>query len=163
LEKDSSTDRLVYTTPLVTSDVIVAMAGYGGPAIGFKPGVTGDLTASNRLWRHPVNPQRIGSGVIVGDHIFMVNEPGIAQCIEWKTGKVLWNERVCGPVWGSLVYADGKLYVTSLDGETAVLAPSPKFEKIASNKLGERTLASIAVSDGRLYIRTYKHLWCIGK
>jgi outer membrane protein assembly factor BamB len=163
LEKDKAKDRLIYTTPLVTSEVIVAMAGFGGPAIALKPGEKGDVTDTNRLWRHPANPQRIGSGVLIGDHIFMVNEPGTAQCIEWKTGKVIWNERLCGSVWGSFVYADGRLYVTALDGETAILAPEPKFEVIARNKLGERTLSSLAISDHRLYIRTFKHLWCIGK
>jgi len=163
LEKDKAKDRLVYTTPLVTSEVIVAMAGYGGPGIALKPGEKGDVTDANRLWRHPVNPQRIGSGVLIGDHIYVINEPGNAQCIEWKSGKVVWNERVCGNVWGSFVFADGKLYVTSLDGQTVILAPKPKFEEIARNKLGERTLSSLAVSDQRLFIRTYKHLWCIGR
>lgn len=163
LEKDKAKDRLIYTTPLVTPDVIVAMAGFGGPGMALKPGEKGDVTAENRLWRHPTNAQRIGSGVLVGDHIYMINEPGNAQCIEWKTGKVVWNERVCGNVWSSFVYADDKLYVTSLDGETVILAPKPKFEEIARNKLKERTLSSLAVSEKRLYIRTYKNLWCIGK
>jgi outer membrane protein assembly factor BamB len=163
LERDKEPDRLTYTSPLVTSDVVVAMAGFGGPAIGLKPGGKGDVTDAQRLWRHPGNPQRIGTGVIIGEHIYMANEPGNAQCIEWKTGKVVWTERLGGNLWGSLVHSDGRLYVTTLDGETVVFAAKPKFEELARNPLKERTLASIAVSDGTLFIRTYQHLWCIGK
>ena len=121
------------------------------------------MTETHRLWRHPSAPQRIGSGVIIGEHLYNANEPGTLQCIEWKTGKSLWTERLGGGVWGSLVHADGKLYVTRLDGETVVVAAKPKFELIAKNPLGERTLSSIAISDGQIFIRTYKHLWCIGK
>jgi outer membrane protein assembly factor BamB len=139
------------------------MAGFGGPTIALKTGGKGDITETHRLWRHPANPQRIGSGVIIDDHVFAINEPGSIQCMELKTGKVLWTERVGGGVWGSFVQAEGKLYVTLLNGETVILTAKPKFEEIARNKLGERTLASMAVSDHRLYIRTYKHLWCIGK
>jgi outer membrane protein assembly factor BamB len=163
LQKDNARDRLIYTTPLVTPEVIVAVAGFMGPAIALKPGEQGDVTDTNRLWRETRNTQRIGSGVLIGDYVFLLDEPGTAQCVEWKSGKVVWKERICGSVWGSFVYADGRLYVTSLDGETVILAPKPKFEVIARNKLGERTLSSLAIADQHLYIRTYKHLWCIGK
>ena len=156
--------KLVYTSPLVSSEYVVAMSGYGGSAIGIKTGGTGDVTKSHQLWRHPNAQQRIGSGVIIGDHIYMMNEPGTMMCIEAKTGKTLWTERAGSGVWGSLVHADGKLYVTSLTGDTVVLVAQPKYQELARNRLnGERTLSSIAVSNGRLYIRTYKHLWCIGK
>jgi outer membrane protein assembly factor BamB len=163
LEKDKAKDRLVYTTPLVTPDVIVAMGGFNGAAIALKTGGKGDVTDSLRLWRHPSGPQRIGSGVIVGAHVFIVNEPGTAQCIAWKTGKILWTERAGAGAWGSSILVEDKIYVTNVDGETIVLAAKPEFEVLARNPLKERTMASIAVSDQRLYIRTYKHLWCIGK
>src|SRR5262249_182906 len=83
---------------------------------------------------------------------------GTLQCITWKDGKALWTERLGGGVWGSLVHADGRFYVTLLDGETVVVAAKPKFEVLAKNPLKERTLSSIAISDGHLFIRTYKHL-----
>jgi outer membrane protein assembly factor BamB len=139
------------------------MAGFTGPAMAVRPGGKGDVTETHRLWRDTRAPQRIGSGVIVGEHVYLVNEPGTAQCIELKTGKVLWTERVGAKVWGSLVAADGKLYVTNLEGETLVLDAKPTFKVLARNPLKERTMASIAVSDGDLFIRTHEHLWCIGK
>jgi outer membrane protein assembly factor BamB len=162
LAKDDATDRLVYTSPLVSPEAVVAMAGYGGPALAVKPGGTGDVTETCRLWRHKGAPQRIGSGVIVGDHVYMLNEPGTAECIELKTGKSVWNERVAHGAWGSLVHAGGRLYVTNVEGETLVLAAKPKFEVLSRNPLKERTRASIAVSNGDIFIRTYEHLWCIG-
>jgi outer membrane protein assembly factor BamB len=164
LAKDEGPDRLVYTSPLVTPDAVVAMAGYGGPALAVKPGGQGDVTESRRLWRRPGGPQRIGSGVIVGGHVYVLNEPGTAECIELKTGKTVWSERVGAGAWGSLVHASDKLYVTNVDGETLVLAAKPKFEVLSRNPLDkERTRASVAVSDGNIFIRTYEHLWCIGK
>jgi hypothetical protein len=69
--------------------VVVAMSGYGGSAIAVAPGGTGDVT-DLRLWRAPTAPQRIGSGVTIGEHVYMVNEPGRMMCIEWKMG-------YCGP------------------------------------------------------------------
>ena len=164
LEKDGkASDRLTYTSPLVGNGVVVAMAGFGGAAIGVKAGGSGDVTATHRLWRTPRNPQRIGSGVIVGDHVYAVNEPGLV-CLELRTGKVVWEEKLGAGIWGSVVHADGRLYVTAQNGETIVYAPKPEYEPIARNRLdGARTRASIAVSDGELFIRTYKHLWCIAK
>jgi len=162
LDKDKGQGRLVYTSPLVSPQVIVAMAGFGGPYLAIKSGGTGDVTESHRLWRVPSGPQRIGSGVILGQHLYMLNTPGTLQCFELATGKSLWTERAATETWGSLVCADGRLYVTSLEGETVVLAAKPVFEVLSRNSLKERTLASIAVSEGAIFLRTYKHLWCIG-
>ncbi len=169
LAKDRRPDALVYTSPIVGEEVVIGMAGYGGPAIGVRTGGSGDVTETHRLWRHPSAPQRIGTGLIIGEHLYHVNENGTMQCIDWKTGKTLWTERIGGTVWGSLVHADDRLYITLQSGETVVVAAKPKFEVLAKNSLkeddkdNELTRSSIAVSDGQLFIRTYEHLWCIGK
>jgi len=168
LSKDKATDSLVYTTPLVSPEVVIAMGGFQNAWLGLRPlgpdgaNAAGDITAAHRLWRHPSAPQRIGSGVIVGDHVYMVNEPGTAQCIEWKTGKILWTERATSTTWANLVLSEGRLYTTSLDGETVVFAAQPdKLEILARNKIPERTLASLAPAHGAIYLRTYNHLWCL--
>jgi len=62
----------------------------------------------------------------------------------------------------SMVHADGRLYVLMRNGVTLVFAASPKYELLATNPLGEHTNASIAPSDGQLFIRTDRHLWCVG-
>jgi outer membrane protein assembly factor BamB len=157
--------QLVYTSPQVTPDVVVAMSGFYGAAVAVRTGGKGDVTDSRRLWRQAQkNPQRIGSGVIVGDYLYMANAgPGTVQCFELTTGKDLWDSRRLGEdCWGSVVLAAGKLYVTDQHGDTFILAAQPKFEQIRRNRLGEHTNASLAISDGEIFIRTDQHLWCIG-
>lgn len=158
---------LAYANPLVGERHIVAMSGYGGAALGMrapKPDETGDLTDTHRLWVHEKNQQRVGSGVIAGDHLYIVNEPGVAQCIELETGKELAKERVSGSSWGSIVLtADGLLYLTDQAGTTVILRATPELKVLHENDLGETTRASVAVSDGQLFIRTYGHLYCIGQ
>ena len=157
---------LVYTNPLIGDGFIVSMSGYGGPAIGLRlpgPGETGDLTSSHRLWVAEKNQQRVGSGMIVGMHVYIVNDPGMAECIEAETGKVLWKGRAANPSWGSMVLSGDRLYVTDQGGQTVVLRASPdKLDVLAENELGETTRASVAPSDGQIFIRTYKALYCIG-
>jgi outer membrane protein assembly factor BamB len=164
LEKEGGNDRLTYTSALVSDKYVFAAAGYGGAAIGVKTGGTGDVTESHRLFRAAKNPQRIGSGVIVGDYAYVVNEPSVA-CLDLKTGKEQWNKPVNGGSWSSIVHSAGKLYLTSQRGETLVFAANPKeYEEFAVNKLDGSTMrASVAASDGELFLRTYKHLWCIAE
>jgi outer membrane protein assembly factor BamB len=158
---------LVYTSPVIGNGVIVAMSGYGGPALAMRvpgPGDRGDLTDSHRLWREEKPPQRIGSGVIAGDYFYLVNEPGIAQCWELKTGKVAWRGRLTGSTWSSSVLSGDRIYVTDQTGETFVFRASPaKLEVLQHNELGdETTRASVAPSGGQLFIRTHQNLYCIG-
>lgn len=159
----SGLTRLAYTSPLYGDGIAVAMSGYLGSALAVKLGGTGDIT-KDRLWLHDKkNPQRIGSGVIVGSHVYILNEIGLPQCLDLKTGKDVWQveQRPGGKSWGSMVAAGDRLYVTNQNGDTLVFRASPKYELLATNKLDEHTNASLAVSDGELFIRTYKHLWCI--
>jgi outer membrane protein assembly factor BamB len=158
--------NLVYTSPVVSKDgIVVAMSGYGGSALAVRAGGHGDVTKTHRLWHQAQpNPQRIGSGVIIGDYLYFINEQGLGQLFELKTGKDLWNkERVCGATWSSLVESAGRLYVTTKDGETVVLKADPKREVLAHNPLGETVLATLAIADGEIFIRGHKNLWCIAE
>jgi len=158
---------LVYTSPLVSGDIVVAMGGYTGPAIAVRAGGTGDVTASRRLWRDDQKqPQRIGSGVIIGDKIFMANAgPGFIQCLNLETGEEVWRDRgPGGDHWGAMVLAGGHLYVTNQAGATLVMAPNAeKFEQVASNQMKEPSNSTPAFSDGQIFLRTAKHLYCIAQ
>ena len=143
----------------------VAMAGYGGAAVGFKLGGSGDVTQANRLWHNTDrHPQRIGSGVILGDHVYTPYETAIS-CTELRTGKEVWRHRVSGnEFWGSIVAAPalGRAYVTSRQGRTIVFAPDPGgFKLLATNDLGEPSNSTPAICDGQIFLRTAGHLWCI--
>lgn len=160
-------NKYVYNSPLYANGVAVAMSGYGGAALAVNLGGEGDITP-NRLWRHPKNTQRVGSGTIVGDHVYMINENGIPYCYELKTGKEVWKVKSRpggGKTWGSLVYADGRLYLLMRNGKTLVFAAKPKYELLAVNSLGRGQLSnsSIVISNGDIFIRTFTHLWCIGR
>jgi outer membrane protein assembly factor BamB len=160
---------LVYTSPAVSADgIVVAYAGYGGAALAVRAGGTGDVTKTHRLWIQDKvkHPQRIGSPVIIGEHCYLVSETGQAHCFEIKTGKDLWNgEKLNLQTWSSLVATgDGKLLVPGFSGDTYVLDASPTIKQVGHNAIGkERVNASIAIADSDLFIRSYRHLWCIGR
>lgn len=160
----SNRSDLAYTSMMVSGDVGVAMGGFKGPALGFKLGGKGDVTESNRLWRtEKPQPQRIGTGVIVGDFIYMANAgPGTIQCLELRTGKERWVQRVQGNHWGSMVLADGLLYANNQNGTTYVFRPDPQeYQNVATNELKESTNSTPAFSDGEIFQRTSKALYCI--
>jgi outer membrane protein assembly factor BamB len=154
---------LAYSSPVMADDICVSIGGYGGPGLGVKLGGSGDITAS-RLWRTEQNPQSIGSGVVVDGYFYRPNAgPGTIQCIEPATGKILWTDREAGSVmWGSMIYAAGRCYVTGQNGATVVFKPNPeKFELLANNQLNEATNSTPAISDGEIFLRTHKSLYCV--
>lgn len=157
--------KLMYISAVCSDDgIIVAMSGYHGPTLAVRAGGQGDVTASHRLWQEDKKiPQRIGSPVLIDGHGYILNENGLLQCFDVKTGKtVSQRERLSSSNWGSMTAADGKLYVTNQAGDTFVIKATPELELVAKNSLGEHVNSSIAISNGELFIRTYKHLWCVG-
>jgi outer membrane protein assembly factor BamB len=95
-----------------------------------RAGGTGDVTQSHRLWHHPKTKQRIGSGVIYDGQIFVLNDPGVAECFELKTGKPVWEERLKGPAaksdnWSSLVLSGERLYAINQGGDAFVFKARP--------------------------------------
>lgn len=158
---------LIYTSPIHGEGVVVAMGGYFGNTVAVKPGGSGDVTGS-RLWHHVRNKAGIGSGVIHDGHIYFMAADGIGHCHKLATGENVWSERLRGPgpkgdSWSSMVLAGDRIYILNQSADCIVLKASPKFEVLTANSLGnEMCNASVAPSDGDLFIRTYKHLWCIG-
>ena len=108
-----------------------------------------------------------GSAVIHDGHIYSITDNGIAECVELKTGKTVWEERLPatgsqGGSWSSIALAGDRLYVPNQAGDNFVIRAMPKFELLATNSLKEPMNSSIAVSDGDLFIRTQQALWCVG-
>jgi outer membrane protein assembly factor BamB len=158
-------DRQLYASPVSSPDgIVVLLSGFNGPDLAVRAGGTGDVTNSHRLWYQDKRmPERVGSPVVVGDHCFLASTKGFAACFELKTGKQVWNERLVGDSWSSITAAGGRLYVPTREGTCHVLAATSKFEQLAVNKLDEQVLSSIAISDGDLFIRSYRNLWCIAE
>ncbi len=156
--------ELVYASVMLGDGLAVAMSGYHGSMIGLRLGGAGNVTEQNVLWQAKIgNPQRIGTGVILQGNLFITDEKGIAECIDVASGEKRWRARLPGgSVWGSIVSAAGRLYVTSQSGETNVFGPNPReLEVLSVNALGEPSNATPAVSDGEIFLRTDAALYCI--
>jgi outer membrane protein assembly factor BamB len=96
--------------------------------------------------------------------MFMADERGTVQCFDVAAGRTLWEDElpVKSRLWSSLVAAAGRLYVTTQAGDTVVFAADPKkFHVLAVNTLGETSNSTIALSNGRIFLRTWKALYCI--
>lgn len=157
---------LAYSSPLINGNFCVSIGGFNGPSIGFKLGGRGDITESHRVWRIEQNPQSIGTGIFIGKHIFRPNAgPGTIECLEAETGKVLWSDRAGGGnYWGSMVLADGNLYVTNQEAATVVFKPNPeRYEEVARNELREHCNTTPAFSGSDIFLRTSQRLYCLGK
>ncbi len=162
VQHDNGAHDLAYSSPVVAGNILVYVGGFGGPGLGVPLGGRGDVTPS-RLWRSKF-PQSIGSGVSLDGVVYMPFE-GALQCLDPRTGKALWQDRgPGGGYWGSIVSAAGLLYVTNQGGTTVVFKPNPKkFELVAANALGEKSNSTPAISNGEIFIRTFKHLYCIAE
>lgn len=126
-------------------------------------GAHGDVTESNVVWQHDEGVPYTPSLVVAGDEIYFVSDRGVASCLDAHTGEEHWSKRLGGGFSASPVAADGHVYFVNEDGATYVVAASTDYELLATNELGERSLASSAVDDGTLYLRTESHLWRIGR
>lgn len=156
--------------------------------VALKPGGKGDITQSATLWS--INSASyIPSPIYYQGHLYVVNDAGFAMCIDAKTGKEIYRERVMDgsssgggqpgrggpgggrggrgkPFYASPVLVDGKLYCPSRKNGTFVLAAKPTFEVLAKNTLSSddsQVNATPAVEGNRLYLRSDKALYCIGE
>lgn len=128
-----------------------------------RTGGKGDVTATHVAWEQRKGTPTQPSLLYVSPHLHSITDGGIAHCYDAKTGQVLYAERVGGNHSASPVYADGHIYFLSEEGETTVIESGPKFEIVARNKMNEKCQASLAVSQGHLFLRTERHLFCIGQ
>jgi outer membrane protein assembly factor BamB len=132
--------------------------------MAIRPDGTGNVTRTHIAWRDRKGASYVPSPIADDGYFFLVSDDGVANCLEAKTGKRMWDggERLGRRHSASPVSAGGHLYFTDDDGVTYVLKAGPKFELVSRNDLGEECSASPAVSRGQLFIRTLGHLWCIG-
>lgn len=152
----------VIPRPVYGHGLVFICTGYDSPTLlAIQPDGTGDVTNTHVAWTVRRAVPHSASLLLVGDELYMVADNGMASCLEAKTGKVIWQERISGNFSASPLFADGKIYLQSEQGDGTVLQAGTRFEQIAKNSLKERTLASYAAVDGVLFIRTEKHLYRI--
>ena len=158
----------VIPMPVVGHGLVYCSSGRAGPTFAVRPGGSGDVTASRVVWSTPKGSSFVPSPLLFGDYLYTVNDmASVVTCHHAKTGEVVGQFRLGEAkregFSASPVAVDGKIYFTNDDGETFVLNPAPDFKLLHVNRLGEQTLASPALVDGRWYIRTAGHLVAIGR
>jgi outer membrane protein assembly factor BamB len=151
----------VVPRPVFAHGLLYLSSGFDSAALyAIRPeGATGDATETHVAWTLKKGAPHTPSVLVVEDLLFCVSDAGIASCIEAKTGEVVWSERLSGNFSASPVYAGGRIYFQNETGSTFVVKPSRQYELLATNEIGERTLASLAPSEGCLFIRGEKYLY----
>jgi outer membrane protein assembly factor BamB len=160
--RNNPANRIV-ASPLVLGDLVVVPTRVNPMQI-YRAGGSGDVSQSHLVWATPNGPD-VPTPVTDGKYLYMINDRGIAWCFEFATGKEVYSgQRIRPAIYSSSpVLADGKIYMSNEEGSTVVLKAGPVFEVLAENLLDDYLLASPAISDGQIFIRTTKHLYCIGK
>lgn len=142
----------------------------GGGAIiqAVRGGGQGNVTATHLVWNNTYKvqapPSNLSSPLVVGDQLFLVKKGGLCSSFDAATGKEHWKLsrlKNIGDYYASPVAGDGKIYVAGENGFVVVLAQGPKLNVLAKNDMGEPCLATPAIADGRIFIRTRETLYCI--
>ena len=156
-------------TPVTTRDLVIVSSGYPEKRIiAIRLGGSGDLTDTPSIvWTYAKGTAYVPSPILYQDLLYLMSDAGILTCLDPMTGEVKYEGgRV--PVatkfyGGSPVAFDGKILLTSDDGDTFVIKAGLKHEVLGTNSLGEVVRTSIAIADGRLFIRGDKNLYCISR
>ena len=112
-------------------------------------------------WRFNRQAPNMPSPLIVGDEIYLMSDKGIASCLDAKTGKLHWQERISGNFSASPLYADGRIHFFSREGVTTIIEPGTTFKQLAQNKIDGALMASPPAVDGALFLRTEGALYCV--
>ena len=158
--------RWVVPIPVTAHGMLFATSGLGGNVfLAIRPGGRGEINDTHLAWRYERGAPGVPSPVVVGNHLYAVQKGGIITCLQAKTGQVAWQKRLPagGDYYASILAADGKLYTLSEEGKVCVLEAGEKFHLLSVNDMGERCMATPAISQGQIFIRSDKTLYCIGK
>ncbi|MBW3540998.1 MAG: PQQ-binding-like beta-propeller repeat protein [Planctomycetes bacterium] len=148
--------------PLFGGGLVYIAAGEGNRSlIAVQPGGSGDVSDSHIVWQTGNSVPKRPSQGLLGELLFMMNDSGVASCLDARTGEVVWRERLAGEYWASPLAGDGRIYFFSQDGRTPVVAADREFRLLAENRLDTGFNASPAVAGRALYLRTFTHLYRI--
>jgi outer membrane protein assembly factor BamB len=150
----------VIPRPVYGHGLVYICTGYNTPSLlAIRPDGAGDVTDSHVAWTTRRAVPHTPSLLLDGDELYMVSDSGVASCLDARSGKVHWGQRLGGAYSASPVLADGKVYFQSEQGLGVVVKTGRKYELLAKNRLDERTLASYAVAGSALFLRTGTHLY----
>jgi len=148
--------------PLYTHDLVILNLQGGLRLLAVRPDGEGDVTETKIVWKYKKSTPTRPSQLVVGDHLFMMNDKGIFSCLDVRTGLLSWTERVGGGHSASPIYANGLIYCFDERGMTYVLKADPtSYKLVAQNELENGCMASPAVIGNALIVRTKTHLYRI--
>jgi outer membrane protein assembly factor BamB len=150
----------------MTADQDQFYAAGGWPTyhvLAIRPNGQGNVTESHVAWHVTNAACYVPSPVLVGDFLFVADDRGTANCFDRKTGKRLWLARLGSGFHASLVAAGDHVYFLADDGVTKVVQAAEELRIVAENPLGEDCFASLAISNGQIFLRSRQHLFCIGE
>jgi outer membrane protein assembly factor BamB len=154
-------------TPVIGHGLAVLSSGYPSKVVtAVRLGSSGNLDGTDKIaWKYNKGTAYVPSPIMYGDYVYLMSDAGILTCLNAKTGEVVYEGGrvpVATKFYGaSPVAFDGKILLTSDDGDTFVIKAGPKHEVLGQNSIGEPCRTSIAIADGKLFIRGDKHLFCI--
>lgn len=148
--------------PVLTHGLIILSSGHTANLMAVKAGKKGELGKDAIAWEFTKQGPTKPSVIAYKDHLYFVNDNGVSFCLEAKTGKKVWQEKIEGAFAASPTLAGDLLYFPSEGGTTFVVRADPKHEVLSANKLADGCRATPAFADGKIYLRTYTHLYCIG-
>jgi len=152
----------VVPSVVIGDDLIFATTGFGDSEIlAVRPGGRGDVTDSHIVWRVSKDVPHVPSFLYAQPHLYVLTEGGVISCLQAASGELVWRERLRGRYSASPVWAQGKIHFLSEKGVCTVIQAGPEFKVLATNDLKEKCCASPAISQGCIFIRSEKHLFCI--
>ena len=161
-------------TPFVAHDLIFVTSGYRPiqPIYAIRPGGSGDLTLKDGqnssefiAWSKARGGPYMPTPIVYGDLFYTCSNQGVFAAYDAKTGQSVYQERLGGTggaFTASPVASDGKIFLSSEDGDVFVVKAGPKYELLSKNPVGEVIMATPAVSDGLVIVRTVSHLFAFG-
>lgn len=146
--------------PVYGNGLVFICTGFQEPSLlAVRVDGRGDVTKKQIAWTLKRGAPLTPSPLLVGEELYVITDNGIATCLDAATGKEHWKARVGGNHSASPIYADGRIYFLSEEGESVVIAPGKEFKVLAKNELDGETLASMAVSAGSIFVRSRTHLY----
>jgi outer membrane protein assembly factor BamB len=149
--------------PIFAHNFVYFTTGIAKRLLAVRPDGTGDVTDTHVAWSARRGTPEIPSPLIVDDLMFMVTEGGVVSCLEAKSGQQVWKGRLDGNYWASPLYADGKIYFFSQEGNVSVISARREFQLLAENELDEGFIASPAIAGNTIILRSLTHLYCLAE
>lgn len=151
--------------PMIISGggLLYSSSGRNGPIFAIQPGGKGDITDTHVVWRNERGGPHVPTPAYHEGHLYLINDTGILTCLDATTGETAWQHRLRGRFSMSPLVIGDQLLIVSEEGLVTVFRAGDRFDPVTEHDVGEPVLATPAILDGRIYIRTAENVQCLGQ